>query len=95
MHTLRKILYTSIALALLAVAADVSIFHRPDIKKYLQSVAILYPRFFELATALLSGMALLTLLVILRRRTELHRSSDTFGQLRTLTTGTNLRIGLN
>src|ERR1700674_3948827 len=67
-HTLRKIAPPIIALILLAAAADVSIFHRADITKHLQAdVAIIPPSFFELAIALLSGLALLGLFIILRR----------------------------
>src|ERR1700730_10769165 len=67
-HTLRKIAPKIVALILLAVAADVSIFHRAAIAKHLQAaVAIIPSRFFELAIALLTGLALLSLLIILRR----------------------------
>jgi uncharacterized protein YjbI with pentapeptide repeats len=67
-HTLRKIAPTIIALTLLAAAADVSIFHRADITKHLQAaLARIPPRFFEPAVALLAGLALLGLLIILRR----------------------------
>jgi len=70
-HTLRKIASAIIALTLLTVAADVSIFHRTDIAKYLEAAGAIIPprppRFLEFAIALLSGLALLGLLIILRR----------------------------
>jgi uncharacterized protein YjbI with pentapeptide repeats len=67
-RALRKVASTIFALALLAVAADAEIFHRPDIANYLQAaVAIIPPRFSELLIALLSGLALLGILIILRR----------------------------
>jgi hypothetical protein len=68
-HTLRKIAPTIIALTLLTAAADVSIFHlhRADRAKYLQVVAVIPFRFFELVIALISGLALLVLLIILLR----------------------------
>jgi hypothetical protein len=58
---------TIIALAFLAAASDVIIFHPADIAKPLQAAVANPSRFFELAIAQLSGLALLCLLIILRR----------------------------
>src|ERR1700678_1683392 len=66
-HTRRKIAATLIALTLLAAAADVSIFHRAAIAKHLQAAVANHPKFFELVISLSSGLALLGLLIVLRR----------------------------
>jgi hypothetical protein len=62
-----KIIFAIIAFAFLAATSDVIIFH-PEAASHLKTGAASIPHgFFELAVALLTGLALLGLLIILRR----------------------------
>jgi hypothetical protein len=68
-RTLRKIALRMTTFALLAVVSDVAIFHRSAAADFLGAVvgALVAHRFFEPAAAVLMGLALLSLLVGLRR----------------------------
>jgi hypothetical protein len=63
-HTLRKIARTITILALLAAVSYVIIFGRHDLASLLAGAAARVPRAFNLAVALLTGLALLGLFII-------------------------------
>src|SRR5271163_2391164 len=65
-HTLRKIARTITILALLTAASYVIIFGRHDLASLLASAAIRFPRAFNFAIALLTGLALLGFYIVLR-----------------------------
>ena len=68
MHTLIEIVLTLIVLAFLVVAPDVIIFRRAHTMTLFRAARVRIPDWiFELAVALLTGLAMLGLLIILRR----------------------------
>jgi hypothetical protein len=66
-HTLRKIARTITFLALLTAVSNVVIFARQDVASLLATTAVRVPRAFNFAVALLTGLALLGFLAVMRR----------------------------